>query len=57
MVCLLEIMSQGHFNHAESPRSSPDLTGWAPYAIKRGAEPPLNIKTQNSYSFIQTKAN
>jgi len=28
MVCLLEIMSQGHFDHAGSPRSSPDLTGW-----------------------------
>jgi hypothetical protein len=27
MVCLLEIMSQGHSKAVES-RSSPDLTGW-----------------------------
>jgi hypothetical protein len=39
------------------PHSSPDLTGWGTYAIKKGAETPLNIKKQNSYSFIQTKAN
>lgn len=29
MICLSRIIANDHFNHVESPQSSPDLTGWA----------------------------